>query len=42
MIPEPSTTVKQAEMLLKGIKAIKMIIDGKNISMNEVQDIELN
>ena len=42
MLSEPSTTVEQAEMLLKGIKAIKMIIDGKNISMNEVKEIELN
>ncbi len=39
---EPTTTVAQAEMLLKGIKAINRIIEGENISMNEVKDIELD
>lgn len=37
----PAATVKEAEMLLKGIKAIKSIIDGKNIPMSEVGNIKI-
>jgi len=39
---EPATSPEQAEMLLKGMKAIKLIIEGENISMDEVSDIKLD
>lgn len=35
----PYTTPEQAEMLLKGIKAIKKIIGGENISITEVDSV---
>ena len=38
----PFTTPEQAAMLLKGIKAIKMIIAGENIPMSKVSDIKLD
>lgn len=39
---QPYTTPGQAEMLLKGIKAIKMIINGENIPMSMVGSIQLD
>ena len=38
----PYTTPEQAAMLLKGIKAIKMIIAGENVPMSKVADITLD
>lgn len=38
----PYTTPEQAAMLLKGIKAIKMIIAGENIPMSMIGDIKLD
>ncbi len=38
----PYTTPKQAEMLLKGKKAIQAIIDGQNISISEVNKITID
>jgi hypothetical protein len=38
---EPAATIKQAEILLKGIKAIKSIIGGENISMSEVSEVKI-
>lgn len=37
----PYTTSKQAEMLLKGKKAIKLIISGQNISISDVSKVTL-
>lgn len=39
-VQEPSTNVKQAEFLLKGIRAIESIIDGENISMSQVDKVK--
>lgn len=38
----PYTTPTQAEMLLKGKKAIKLIINGQNISISEVDKIKID
>lgn len=38
---EPATTISQAETLLKGLRAIKMILKGQNISINEVEKLEI-
>jgi len=38
----PYTTPGQAEMLLKGIKAIKMIIGGENVSNSQVDKIKID
>lgn len=39
---EPATTTKEAEMLLKGIKAVKSIINGENIGLSQVKDVILD
>ena len=39
---EPATRPQQAEMLLKGMKAIEMIINGENIPMSEVKNVKIN
>lgn len=41
-VGEPATTPEQAKMLLKGMRAINLILDGKNISINDVGGVELN
>ncbi len=38
----PYTEPGQAEMLLKGIKAIEMILNGENIPMSEVKNVKIN
>ncbi|MBI4973540.1 hypothetical protein HZC27_02950 [Candidatus Roizmanbacteria bacterium] len=38
----PFTTAAQAEMLLKGKKAIELIIGGENISMSDVGKVKIN
>lgn len=39
---EPATTIGQAEMLLKGKKAIELILAGENISMSQVKNVKIN
>lgn len=39
---EPYTTSKQAEMLIKGKKAIELIIGGQNISISEVSKVKID
>lgn len=39
---EPLTTTGQAEMLLKGKEAIRLIINGENIPMSEVDKVRIN
>lgn len=41
-VVEPATTVEQAEILLKGMKAIEMILEGRNISISEVEKVEID
>ena len=38
----PYTEPGQAEMLLKGMKAIELIINGENIPMSEVKNVKIN
>ena len=38
----PYTEPGQAEMLLKGLKAIELILAGKNIPMSEVKNVKIN
>jgi len=39
---EPATTLSQAEMLLKGKEAIRLIISGENIPMSQVDKVKIN
>lgn len=39
---QPYTTIKQAEMLLKGKKAIELIINGENIPMSQVDKVKID
>jgi len=39
---EPATTLGQAEMLLKGKEAIRLIINGENIPLSEVDKVKIN
>ncbi len=41
-VREPATSLEQAKMLLKGKRAIELIIKGENISNSQVDKIEIN